>query len=73
MQEFVRHNEAVAGSKPIRDIAGEVQPLLDEDKGVCAVLLGHLNLLQYEFHIAVDVHLHFVGVVLADSPDGSHF
>ena len=73
MQELVRHNEAVTGSKSIRDIAGKVQPLFDKDEGVCTVLLGYLDLLQHEFHIAVGVHLHFVGVVLADRPDGSHF
>ena len=73
MQELVRHDEAVAGSEPIRDIAGEVQPLLDEDEGVCTVLLGYLDLLQHEFHIAVGVQLHFVGVVLAGRSGGAHF
>ena len=72
MEELVRHDKAVAGAEAIRHIAGEVQPLFNEHLGVRAVLSGFLDGFQNEFQVAVRVHLHFVGVVLADRAGGAH-
>ena len=72
MEELVRHDEAVAGAKAIRHIAGEVEPLLNEHLGVRAILPCFLDSFQNEFQVAVRVHLHFVGVVLADRAGGAH-
>ena len=60
------------GAEAVRHIAGEVQPLLNEHLGVRAVLPGFLDGFQNEFQVAVRVHLHFVGVVLADRAGGAH-
>ena len=72
VEELVRHNEAVAGPETVRHIAGEVQPLLNEHLWVRAILPGLLDGFQNEFHIAVCVHLHLVGIILADRADGAH-
>lgn len=72
VEELVCHDEAVAGAEAVRHIAGEVQPLLNEHLGVRAVLPGFLDGFQNEFQVAVRVHLHFVGVVLADRAGGAH-
>ena len=72
VEELVCHDEAVAGPEAVRHIAGEVQPLLNEHFWVRAVLSGFLDGFQNEFQIAVRVHLHFIGIVLADRAGGAH-
>ena len=72
MEELVCHDEAVAGAEAVRHIAGEVQPLLNEHLGVRAILPGFLDGFQNEFQVAVRVHLHFIGIVLADRAGGAH-
>ena len=71
VEELVCHDEAVAGPEAVRHIAGEVQPLLNEHLGVRTVLPGFLDGFQNEFQIAVRVHLHFIGIVLADRAGGA--
>lgn len=73
VEQLVRYDEAVAGPKSVRDIAGEVQPLLNEDEGICTVLFCNLNLLQNEFQVAVGVHLHFVRVIFTCGPGRALF
>ena len=72
VEQLVRHDEAVAGSEAVRHIAGEVQPLLNEHLGVRAILPGFLDGFQNEFHVAVRIQFHFIGVVLADRAGGAH-
>ena len=72
VEELVRHDEAVAGAEAVRHIAGEVQPLLNEHLWVRAILPGFLNGFQNELQVTVRVHLHFIGIVLADRAGGAH-
>ena len=73
MEELVRHDKAVAGAEAIRHIAGEVEPLFDEDFRVRAELPGFLQGFQNKLHIAVRIGVHLVRVVLADRLTGAHF
>ena len=72
VEELVRHDETVAGPETVWHIAGEVQPLLNEHLGVRAILPGFLDGFQNEFHVAVRIQFHFIGVVLADRAGGAH-
>ena len=71
VQELVRHDQAVAGAEAVRHIAGEVQPLFNEDKRVGAERLGFLQLFQHKLHIPIGIGVHFIAVIWADGLPGT--
>ena len=71
VQELVRHDQAVPGAEAVRHIAGEVQPLFDEDERVSAERPGFLQLFQHELHIPIGVGVHFIAVIRADGLPGA--
>ena len=72
VEQLVRHDETVPGAKALRDPAGEIQPLFDEDQRIGALQLGLGELLQHELHTAVCVCVHFVTVVLGHRLAGAY-
>ena len=66
VQGFIADDDTVTGSKSVRDIAAEVEALLDVDHGIRAVLPGFGKRFKDELHIVVRVHIHLVTVVLGD-------
>ena len=66
VQGFIADDDTVTSSKSVRDIAAEVQTLLDMDHGIRAVLPGFRKRFKDELHIVICVHIHLVAVVLGD-------
>ena len=73
MEELVRHNQAVARAETLRDIAGKIKPLLDENDRVFAILLCFSDGFLDELDVVVCKTIHFIGVILTDRFLGAHF